>query len=350
VTTSGTYSFSSPESVDLITDAYERISISGSEITEQKIITAQRSINLLLSSIPNKGLNLWTVQQFMINLIPNQASYNMPANTIDIKEANLRQSNRNLGGTAFSSAGGTASNAFSNNPALACTQTAPDGYISYNWNTSGYAISLVGVQSNATLTYTLVFEYSNDDITWTEVGSQVAQSYAAGIIVWFVIPAPTRGTLFRVRETDGETLNIRELYFNTGIYDLIIMPMSRFEYMSISYKNQSGPPSSYYLDKQINPIVNIWPVPTAQYNNLYFTATQAIQDIGQLRNNPQIPARFLEALTAVLAYQLAIKFSPERVPMLKELADQVMTSASKSDVERVPLRIYGNYSQGWAES
>lgn len=285
----------------------------------------------------------------MLNLIPNQASYAMPPNTIDVKEATIRQSNRNLGGTPFTSAGGNAANAFDNNPATACTQTAPNGYISYNWNTASYMIALVGIQSNATLTYTLVFEYSNDNINWFQVGAPAAQSFPIGTIVWFVIQTPTNGTVFRVRETGGETLNVQELYFNTALYDLIITPLSRSEYMALPYKNQTGRPTSFYLDKQINPILNIWPTPTAQYNNLYFTATQHLQDIGQLTNTSQVPVRFLESLTASLAYKLAVKFDLQRVQVLKALSDEETTAASKADIEKVPLRIYGNYQNGWAE-
>jgi hypothetical protein len=145
-------------------------------------------------------------------------------------------------------------------------------------------------------------------------------------------------------------LNVQELFFNTALTDWIITPLSRSEYVSLQYKNQTGRPTSFYLDRQIVPILNVWPVPTPQYNNLYFTATQAIQDIGQLTNNPQVPARFLESITAILAYNLAVKYSlpMDKIQMLKALADQVMSAASKSDIEKVPLRIYGNY-QGWSD-
>lgn len=350
MTTSGTYAFSSPQSVELIEDAFERIGIPSSLLEGQKINAAKRSLNFILSDLVNKGLNLWTVQQFMLNLVPNQASYTMPPNTIRVLEATIRQSQRNLGGTPFTSAGGNAANAFDNNPATACTQTAPNGYISYNWNTASYTIALVGVQSNATLTYTLVFEYSNDNVNWFQVGSAPAQTYTVGLITWFVVTTPTNGALFRVRETGGSTLNVQELFFNTALTDWIITPLSRSEYVSLQYKNQTGRPTSFYLDRQIVPILNVWPVPTPQYNNLYFTATQAIQDIGQLTNNPQVPARFLESITAILAYNLAVKYSlpMDKIQMLKALADQVMSAASKSDIEKVPLRIYGNY-QGWSD-
>ena len=58
MSTSGTYSFGSPQSKDLIEDAYERIGILPAVITEQKIVSAQRSLNFILQEWVNKSNNL----------------------------------------------------------------------------------------------------------------------------------------------------------------------------------------------------------------------------------------------------------------------------------------------------
>lgn len=349
MSTSGTYNFTSPESVELIQDAYQRIGVTDSQLSGDQILSAKRSLNFILSSWVNKGLNLWTVGQGMLGLNSNQNSYSLPLGVIDFLEATLRQSQRNIGGTAFSSAGGVAQYAFDNNPQTACTQTSANGYISYTWGSVQYPIAMVGVQSNFTRSYALELEYSNDNITWTSVKSIPAQFYSDGVIEWFVITVPTLGSYFRVRETGGAILDIQELYFNTTIEDTILTRMSRSEYVAIPNKNNQGRPTSFYVDRLISPTVKIWPTPVSPYNNIYYTYVNQIQDIGALADSAQIPARFLEALCSKLAHMLSIKKQPldlAQVQYLGAYADAEYVIAGKEDSERVPLRLYGQYNMG----
>lgn len=351
--TSGTFTFGLATVDDIITDAFERIGVIPDLLVPQNARSAIRSLNFSLTSLLNRGLNLWTVQEEMLTLLPNQATYTLPDFTQDLLEVTLRQSVRNLNGTAFSSAGGTAANAFDGDSATACTQVGANGYISYQW-ASQFGISLVGIQSNTPQTYTLALEYSNDNINWFEGRQLAAQSFAAGDNVWFTIPAPTLGTYFRVRETGGATLDIQELYFNSQINDLVLTNLSRSEYMTLPQKTQTGRPSSFYLNRQINPTITLWLVPNTTYNNLFYTRVAAIQDAGQLTNSLDIPRRYLESITADLAYRLAVKhqkqakMSADIIQMLKMDKDEQFELATKEDVEHVPLRIYGDYSTGYA--
>ncbi len=351
MSTSGTYQFTSPTVEQIVVEAYERIGIVPDVLTYRQIQTAITSGNFELSAWINRGLNLFTLKYEMLSIVPNQVTYNLAPYTSDVLSAALRTSNRNLGGTPFSSAGGVAANAFDGNSATACIQNAADGYISYNWNTASYAIQMVGIQSNVTRAYTLLFEYSNDNATWTTAYAPPAQEYTQGVNKWFVVPVPTNGTLFRVRETGGAILNIQELYFNTGIQDRIINRVSYSEYIAYPNKFQTqGPPSLFYVNRQANPTITLWPSPDSQYNNLYYARTEMIQDIGSLINNPDVASRFLEALASGIAYRLAVKqpnFNPQLISVLKEEAELQYTRAAKEDCERVPLRIFGDYMGGW---
>jgi hypothetical protein len=349
MSTSGTHNFRSLQNNLVLDDAFERLGSLPDLTTQQKITTATRSLNIILTRWMNKGLNLFTVQQEVLALNQNQNTYPLPLATVDVLEAAIRTSTRNLGGTAFSSAGGIAANAFSGNPALACTQNAPDGYISYNWGQQVYSIAMVGIQSNATLTYTLTFEYSNDNITWNSVYSPIAQTFTAGTLIWFVVPVPTPGTYFRVRETDGATLNIQELYFNTALYDSLVTRVSRAEWVSYPQKNQTSRPTSFWVDRQVNPSIILWPTPTAEFTALYYTRTVYVQDAGSLINNLNIPQNFIPALVSALAYDLSHKFDTDlnKAQMLKAQADEDYGLVASEDTERVPLRIYGDFTQGW---
>lgn len=383
MSTSGTYNFGSPQSKDLIEDAYERIGILPTEITQQKIIAAQRSLNFIIQQWPNKGNNLWTIRKGMLGLTPNQNAYNLPPNAIDVKTATIRISNRTLGGTPFSSAGGTAASAFDYNTQTSCTQISPNGYISYNWGVAQWPIALVGIQTAETVNYTLVCEYSLDNINWTTALNIPSQTYIQGVLTWFVIPVPTPANVFRVREVSSSTLltwniidgpiwsaidlvtwstwsqtplNLQELYFNTAVRDTIVTRLSEFEYTSLPMKNQVGRPTSFWVDRQVNPIIYLWPTPILPYNNLYITFWEALQDIGAMLNNAEVPARFLEPLCSALAYSLGLKESARNpaianiLPMLQANAEQAYKTAGEEDRERVPLRIYGDFYQGWTAS
>ncbi len=206
---------------------------------------------------------------------------------------------------------------------------------------------MVGIQSNVTTTYTLVGEYSIDNVTWTNSVTMPAQTYTAGNNVWFVVDVPTLAQYYRVRETGGATLDVQELYFNTTIYDIPITRISREEWIDYPQKNQTGRPSSFYVNRQINPTITLWPTPVSPYNNLFYTRVREMQDLGSLTNMPEIPQRFMEAFSAGLAWKLAPKYAPAKITMLKELYMEAFDLAAREDRERVPLRIYGDYMSGW---
>jgi hypothetical protein len=345
MSTSGTYNFGSPENEQIITEAYERVGVIGDIITQQKIDTALRSINLILSSWINEGLNLFTVKQGMLSLTSGQSSYVLPDSGVDILEATVRTSSRNLGGTPASSAGGTAAFAFDNNPATSCAQNAPNGNISYSWGNGNNTITMLGVMSYVTASYTLMAEYFQNGI-WLQCPQFTATTkiYAQNQIVWFVIPVAIPASAFRIRETGGATLNIAELYFNTNVNDTTISRISRDQYIAIPNKMQTGTPSSFWVDRQINPVVYLWLTPNATYNNMYYTFIRQIQDVGSMVNTAEIPARFLEPLASDLSANLAMKEGKlDRFPMLDAKARQSFIKAGMEDRDRAPLNIAGSY-------
>ena len=354
---SGLYTFQNTNMDQIIADAFERIGVLTDLVTAQSVLTATRSLNFILSQWINKGFNQWTLTQSILNLVPGQSAYVLPIPTSDILEATIRTSVRQLGGTPFSSAGGVAANAFDSNPATACTQVAPNGFISYDYGAGNQvAVLMVGVTSFATLTYTLVFEWSNDNINWFLAQTTTATQYIVGLNQWIAMVTPVPARYFRVRETGGATLNINELYFNNTILDIPITRISSFEYVSMPQKYQQARPTSYWVDRQINPVVYLWPCPSFMYNAMYYTRVRMLQDVGMLLNTGELPSRFFEPLTAGLAVELAEKpiagkpeLSPEKIARLIQRYDEAFSAAAREDSEKTPLRIYGDYLSGWGQ-
>ena len=87
MTTSGTTSFNLDLN-DLIEEAFERC---GKELrTGYDLRTARRSLNLLTIEWANRGINLWTIEQGTIPLIQGTNTYDLPDDTIDLLEHQIR--------------------------------------------------------------------------------------------------------------------------------------------------------------------------------------------------------------------------------------------------------------------
>ena len=87
MTTSGTTSFNL-DLTEIIEEAFERC---GSELRSgYDLKTARRSLNLLFASWANNGINLWTVDTGSITLIQGTATYDLPADAVDLMEYVIR--------------------------------------------------------------------------------------------------------------------------------------------------------------------------------------------------------------------------------------------------------------------
>lgn len=341
-TTSGKYTFQVIEVELIIREAFERIGILGEFVEAQKLNAARTSINFLLLEWMNKSVNLWTLQSAYLPLITNQGQYIFDNIVGDVIQANLRTSTRQLNGTSASS-NGNAANAFDGNPTTNC-DAGINGNISYDYGAGvTQQINFIGIQSFISITYTLVLESSNDNINWTLLYTIPTQLFAASVNVWLDIPTPINARAYRIRETAGQTLNITELYFNNNILDLPISSVSRYEYYTYPNKKLQGRPTIYYLDSQINPVFNLWPIPSSQYNCLQYTYKKMMQDVGQFTNSLQIPQRFYQAMVWGVAYHMALKYNPQIAPSMLSEYDKSFVLAASEDAEITPIRIYADY-------
>jgi len=87
MTTSGTSSFNLDLN-DLVEEAFERC---GAELrTGYDLRTARRSLNLLTIEWANRGINMCTIEQGSIDLIQGVNTYDLPIDTIDLLEQQIR--------------------------------------------------------------------------------------------------------------------------------------------------------------------------------------------------------------------------------------------------------------------
>jgi hypothetical protein len=117
--------------------------------------------------------------------------------------------------------------------------------------------------------------------------------------------------------------------------DRIILPISRTEYASYPNKEQQGFTTTFWFDRLLAPTVTLWPVPdgtSAQYLKYY--RVRQIQD-SNLQNGEQveIPYLWMEAFAYGLAQRLATIWAPDRLALLKPLADEAYQIAAMQNIE-----------------
>src|SRR6056300_293642 len=87
MTTSGTTAFNM-DFTEIAEEAWER---AGRELRSgYDLRTARRSMNLMTIEWQNRGINLWTIDEGIINLVSGTAQYDLPADTIDLLEQVIR--------------------------------------------------------------------------------------------------------------------------------------------------------------------------------------------------------------------------------------------------------------------
>jgi len=85
--TTGTTAFA-PDFTELAEEAWER---AGREMrTGYDLRTTRRSMNLLTIEWQNRGINMWTIDEGTVAMVQGTATYNLPADTIDLLEHVIR--------------------------------------------------------------------------------------------------------------------------------------------------------------------------------------------------------------------------------------------------------------------
>ena len=120
----------------------------------------------------------------------------------------------------------------------------------------------------------------------------------------------------------ADTIDILSAVIRTGTgtnqSDISLSRLSRDGYISITNKNTTGRPTQFYVDRQINPIVKLWPTPdSADTYTLVYDRLVRMDDADSATNTLDVPFRFYPCLAAGLAYYLALKKAPERIQVLK---------------------------------
>jgi len=147
--------------------------------------------------------------------------------------------------------------------------------------------------------------------------------------------------------TPSDCSDVLEAYVSTSggtpgesTSDLSLTKIDRSMYASLPNKGQTGQPSQYYVDRQVDPIIYLYQVPDrVQYTHLKYYYISRIEDAGAYTNDANLPYRFIPCMVSGLAYYLAQKRSPERIDLLKMAYEDEMKRALDEDGQRTSLYI-----------
>ena len=124
--------------------------------------------------------------------------------------------------------------------------------------------------------------------------------------------------------------------------DLAMTRISRDAYLVINSKTTQSRPSQFFIDRQITPVIKLWPTPENSTDTLVFDCLTRIDDADTFTNTVDVPFRFYPCLAAGLAYYLSIKKAPERIQVLKTIYDEEIDKAQAEDRDRASFSVSPN--------
>jgi hypothetical protein len=262
--------------------------------------TARRSMNLMTIEWQNKGINMWTMEQGIINLTPGLATYALPTDTIDLLEHVIR----------------TGSNTASTQADLTITR--------------------ISVSTYATIPNKL--QQARPIQVWIQRLSGETNPTSA-VLNGALTSTDTTITLSTVVGLAGSgfiRLGTEDIYY-TYVSGNTLGGVFRGQNNTTAASQADG--TAVFVPQL--PAVTVWPTPdnSTTYQFVYWRLRR-VQDAGAGVETADMNFRFLPALTAGLAYHIAVKV-PElmpRIQMLKQIYDETFEIAAGEDREKAAIR------------
>lgn len=278
---------------DYIEEAFERC---GLEVrTGYDLKTARRSLNLMLAEWGNRGLNQWTIQETSIISATGVTVY--PAGSLLL--------------------------VVSSDTGFSIGETVTGG-------TSGATATITNIPSSS------LGDLASNTLSITiPVGTFVAAETVTG---------GTSGTSTTVSSAVdfsdvNSTIDVLSAVVTRGSTDLSIDRVSRESFINIPNKTSSGRVTQYFLDRQISPILRVWPAPENNTDIIKFNRLTRMDDADAYTNTLQMPFRFYPCLAAGLSYYIAIKRAPNRAQMLKAMYEEEFERAATEDRDRASFTV-----------
>jgi hypothetical protein len=196
-----------------------------------------------------------------------------------------------------------------------------------------YAYNLTGIRGTSLLQEHMQSARMAANMMLSNWGNRGVNLWAVDLITTPLV----QGTA--TYSVDANTVVILDAYIETNNgsgqpIDRLILPISRTEYASYPNKEQQGFSTTYWFDRLLSPTVTLWPVPDGTTTSFKYYRVRQLQD-ANLQNGQQveIPYLWMEAFAYGLAQRLATIWAPDKMIMLKPMADEAYAIAAAQNVE-----------------
>jgi len=322
------------------------------ELTSEQVLSARESLFFLLSNLINMGINYWAISKTIYGMQADKFVYDLPVGGNDVLQALYRKMSRPTPSSSggYSASSGVAANAFDSDIATECIQTAPNGNISVNYGTGDTVyVGSIGVLPGVSGSFNVIFETSSDGSTWNTLYSPGVTVWVDGQWLWYDIDTGANTQYYRMRETGGNTLQVRELYFGNNATEITMARLNRDDYTNLPNKNfTANQPFQFWFDRTIpQASIYLWPVPSDPFVQMVVWYSRQVQDVGDLTNELEIPQRWYEAITMMLAHRMSMELPGvdiARIGYLEQQADKYFSLAEQEERDKSPIYFAPNIS------
>ena len=301
----------------VVDHAFRRCRLPAQAISAEMQDYALDSLQMMLAELANIKTPSWCIERVVLPMYQNQPVVTLPVGTVEVLNLNYRTLQ------LLSGASVTTATSYTVN---FTTQTTVDT-VGIKWSAAAVPVTL---------------QVSTNGLVWTTVGSS-AVAAGAGEITWTDISGALPYNYFRITAT--APLNFSAITLGNLPQEIPLGQLNRDSYVNQSNKVFPGRPSNYYFQRDLpEPIVRLWPAPfvAAEQAQLILWRHRQIMDTENLRQEVEIPDRWLEAIVNGLAARMAAEtpaVDAQLIPILEQRSAMSMQRAWDGDNDGSPIQI-----------
>ena len=318
------------------------------ELTVEQVQASKQALFFTLSNLINQGINYWCISKKVYGLKPDQYEYLLPVGGNDVLNALYRTMKRPPGGVSASS--GNAAFATDGNVDTIDVQTAPNGNITIDYGTDNpvYAGS-IGILPGTSGDFHILLETSNDGVTWTLLQDCGVETWVDNEWLWYDIDPGATKQYYRMRETGGNTLAVREFYVGNLSTEVTMARLNRDDYTNLPNKNfTANQPYQFWLNRTVPQAkITLWPTPSDPFVQMTVWYSRQVMDVGDLNGQLEIPQYFNQAIQFMLAHQMSMilpAVDMARITYLEAQAEKYFQMAEAENRDKSPIYYAPNVS------
>ena len=318
------------------------------ELTVEQVQGSKQALFFILSNLINQGINYWCISKKVYGFKADQYEYLLPLGGNDVLNALYRTLNRPSG--AVSASSGIAANATDGNIDTIDVQGSPNGNITINYGTNNpiYAGS-IGILPGTSGSFHILLEYSTDGVTWKLLEDTGVEAWVDNEWLWYDIDPGANVQYYRMRETGGNTLAVREFFVGNNSTEVTMARLNRDDYTNLPNKNfTANQPYQYWFNRTLpQSKIVLWPAPSDPFVQMTIWYSRQVMDVGDLYDELEIPQYFYQAIQCMLAHQMGLILPGvdlARITYLEGQADKYFTMAENENRDRSPIYYAPNIS------